>query len=116
MQKILVADDCGDLLEVLSMLFTMHNYQVEVAINEQQLLKHLQQFQPQLILLDVMFGGADGRALCKQIKQNNGGVSIILLSAAADLLVHFKDCNADDCIEKPFDISCVIDKVKLLLR
>ncbi len=115
MQKILIADDAADLLDVLSMLLKMHSYNVEIAFDTESFFNKLAHFKPDIILLDTFFGGADGREICRHAKQTNPNTLIILMSAVPGQLADAELCSADGVIEKPFDIEYIIRQIQLLI-
>ena len=114
MRRILIVDDSKELLEFFSLLLTGKGYKVRTACNKATLMLQLTDFIPHIILLDVMLGGDNGREICHAIKKSTDGknIHIILLSASPELLHNHTECDADDVIEKPFDIATVIKKIE----
>ncbi|MES1224889.1 MAG: response regulator, partial [Bacteroidota bacterium] len=80
MKKILVADDDIDILTLVKMTLGMQGFAVEAIPNWRDIDDRVKQFAPDLILLDVSLGGADGRDICKKIKQdpNTQHIPVIL--------------------------------------
>lgn len=117
MAKILIVDDSKDLTEFLSVLLKMKDYDVDIAASKGELKRKLPVVSPDLILLDVRLGGDDGRELCKAIRKEmpDKHIPIILVSASPELLKDYEECEANDVIEKPFDISTIITKIDSLL-
>ena len=74
-------------------------------------------FKPDLILLDVILNGENGRDICEKIRANKTKIRIpiILISANPDWLENCKECGADDILEKPFDIKNLTLKIDHLL-
>ncbi len=116
-KSILVVDDSPELLDMFSIVFKRNNLSSRVANGLDSMFKQLQAKLPDLILLDVMLSGSDGRELCKELKSRKGlkNTPIILMSASAGKLKNYKDFGADDILEKPFDLKMVVSKVKKLL-
>ncbi len=69
---------------------------------------------PDLILLDVLLAGEDGRETCKQLKSNEQTyhIPVILISAHANLNNVRETCGADDYLAKPFRLKELTDKVQ----
>ena len=71
-------------------------------------------YDPDLILLDIMLNGIDGREICRDLK-NTGETShipIIMISASHTLFNgRDKECDAEDFIAKPFEITELVSKV-----
>ncbi len=113
MCKILVVDDSPELLEFFTYLFTTKGYEIETALCKTACTKVLESYTPDLILMDVNLSCSSGADLCMQLKTDRvtKSIPVILLSADPLLLLDYKECNADDFLEKPFDMSLLISKV-----
>ena len=116
MAKILVVDDSSDLIELLSMLLKRKGYNVKTTLSIDGLQETISSFEPDLILLDVLLKEGNGRDLCKQIKEWNKSLPIVLISANPNLLEDHEECEADAVIEKPFVMQTVIKIVNKLLN
>jgi DNA-binding response OmpR family regulator len=70
-----------------------------------------------MLILDVLLRGANGRTVCRELKSNKrtNYFPIVLMSASPECLIDFRECDADDFIEKPFDIHTVLNKIDYLL-
>ena len=114
-KKILVIDDDSDILEILGLLLTGEGYEVKTLIHGDSVFESIRDFQPDLILLDVMLAGMDGRAICKDIKENKltYSIPVILISGTHDLkhLLHLPGAP-NDFIAKPFDIAILLDGIE----
>jgi DNA-binding response OmpR family regulator len=115
MAKILIVENNEDLRAFIKLLFEMNGFEVRSATTGIEVNVLLNTFAPDLILLDVMLHGENGRDICKKIKQTHQEIYIILISANKKSLVNYEECNADDVIEKPFNIDDILSKVKTLL-
>jgi DNA-binding response OmpR family regulator len=116
MIKILIAEDFLELQVFFVMFLKMNNYDVRSASSKKEVNEVLNEFSPDLILLDIMLGADDGREICKDIKFMDENISVILLSAHAKLLEDYNECGADDVIEKPFENDTLLNKIKNLLQ
>jgi len=118
MANILVLDDSRDLLNMIKTIFQLHNYEVRTASTRSSLMAHIEIFKPDIILMDVLLDGVNGREICKELKENDDtkNIYIILLSGSHEQLRNYKECKADDIIEKPFEFEDVERKIKLLLN
>ena len=115
MAKIIIVDDHPDLQELFKALLTFNNFDVRSAGSAAELNALLQFYAPDLILLDIMLGGENGKEICMDIKKKYPAVSIILISASPKLLMNYEECKADGFIEKPFDVHVLLDKINSLL-
>jgi len=118
MENILVLDDSKNLLQMIKTIFQLHNYEVRTAATRSSLMAHIDIFKPDIILMDVLLDKSNGREICKELKADNEtkNIPVILLSGNHELLRDYKECNADDIIEKPFEFEDVERKIKSLLE
>jgi DNA-binding response OmpR family regulator len=114
-KKILIAEDYHDLLDFLSIFLEIHDFEVRGATSKEEMYMHLEDFRPDLILMDVVLGPHDGREVCKEIRETHKHVSIILLSANPTLLMEKTECDPEETIEKPFSNEDLLKKIKKVL-
>ena len=114
MNKILVVDDDPDILSVVEVILTMHNFRVEGLLKWEDIDNRLIDMKPDLILLDISLSGADGRDICKRIKESKETqhVPVILFSANSMMANEIEKCHAQDFIAKPFDLSHLVKTIK----
>ena len=114
-EKILVVDDDNDILEIVTLLLAERGYEVKSLDHGETIFKDIQDFQPNLVLMDVMLGGMDGRAICKDLKRNPNTreLPVILISGTHDLVesIHLPG-GPDDFIAKPFDLDQLYTKIQ----
>lgn len=118
MSKILVVDDDIDILSVMEILFSMKGFDVEVTSKGENTFPKIESFKPDLILLDVLISGYDGRVICKQLKSNKSTchIPVIMFSAHPGAAATISDYGANDFIAKPFDINNLMKKVNTQLH
>jgi len=117
-QKILVLDDNPDILDIISYILAEKGYEVMSLDHGEDIFLVIQQFHPDLVLMDVMLGSMDGRAICSQLKHGSEtfALPVILISASHDLAQSLKQDGApNDFIAKPFDIDHLVKKVECQL-
>lgn len=115
--KILVVDDDEKIVKVLVTYLTNEGYVTEMAYDGLVALKKVGQFNPDIILLDVMLPGMDGWGVCKEIRRISN-VPIIMLTARdeeADRIIGL-EIGADDYVTKPFSPREVIARIRAILR
>ena len=115
--KILVVDD--EALLVKGIRFNLQNegYEVITGSNGLEAIKHVQEQQPDLVVLDVMMPEMDGLTACSKIREFSN-VPIIMLTAKTDdmdKLIGF-DHGVDDYLTKPFNILELKARIRALLR
>ena len=96
MQKILVVDDDIDILALVKMTLTMNGFDVSILSRWENIDNTIHNFEPDLILLDVSLGGADGRDICKKLKaeKETKHIPVILFSANIEMEKSIDNCNA----------------------
>lgn len=69
---------------------------------------------PDLVMLDVMMPGLDGRDACKLLKMEEAlrGVPVLLFSSADEADVHWRGAGADGFLQKPFSIRALPEVVR----
>ena len=117
MQKNLVVDDDTDLLEMIEMTLSRLGYHITTLAKGSGFINILESNRPDIILLDIFLGDADGRNLCYQMKLQPAyeNIPVILYSAGYVPLSTIKNSKADEFIIKPFDIKQLLEKIKSLL-
>jgi DNA-binding response OmpR family regulator len=113
MKRILVVDDDIEILCVVQLVLDSNGFEVVAISDWQQIYGQIEEFKPDLILLDVSLGTQDGRNICKQLKSNinTKHISVILFSANHNVEKSIPECLADFFISKPFDINNLIQGI-----
>lgn len=116
--KILIIDDDVDALRILQKILTKENHEVEVLSQWHDTFSLVKTFQPQVILLDILLFGIDGRHISKQLKSNDQtrNIPIILITANPDIAKNIGTSGADDFLEKPFTKEELISKIEKLVQ
>lgn len=114
MCKILVVDDDHDILSVVEIVLSMNKFKVKTLSRWEQIDSYIKDFEPDLILLDVALGGADGRTICKQLKNSSvtSHIPVILFSAHYDLVNNIQECMANGLVTKPFETTYLIETIR----
>ena len=112
-KKILVVDDDPDIVEVVQILLEGEGYLTQ-TVTEEKSLDRLLSFQPDLILLDVLLSGSDGRGISKRLKSQKvtKHIPIVLMSAHVQSRAILAECQADDLITKPFDLDTFLTTIQ----
>ena len=116
-QKILIVDDDENIAELISLYLTKECFETEIVGDGEAALDAVKDFNPNLILLDLMLPGIDGYQVCREIR-GTSQVPIIMLSAKGEVFdkVLGLELGADDYMEKPFDSKELVARVKAVLR
>ncbi len=104
--KLLLVDDNNDNIQLAITLLKKKNYIIEFVFNGFDAIKKVSQYQPDLILLDIMMPEMDGFEVCKILKNdaNTKDIPIIFLSARSEIesIVEGFAIGGADYITKPF--------------
>ncbi len=115
-RTILIIDDTPGILEAMRDVLSIEGYSVWVAEDEDEAHKLIEREKnaPDLILLDVLLSGQDGRILAQHFKKHTKTqhVPIIMMSAHPDVSKTIADTGAEDFISKPFDITDLLTKIE----
>ncbi|MCZ6449819.1 MAG: response regulator [Deltaproteobacteria bacterium] len=116
--RILLVDDNPTNLAILAEMLG-DEYRWEAATSGEEALEIAPDFQPDLILLDVMMPGINGYETCRRIRANPAlrNVKIVMVSAKALVSERLEgyDAGADDYLTKPFDEKELLAKVRVYL-
>jgi len=113
-KKILAVDDDSDILDVIKIILEDEGYQVQTLMDGKKVFDSINEDKPDLILLDVMLGGMDGRDICRALKADSAfkNIPIVMISASHNL-DNFLSMpgSPNDFLAKPFDINHLINMV-----
>ena len=115
--RILVAEDDGDIVQVLKLYLNNEGYEVLHAPNGAEALEIMEQQPADLCIFDIMMTRMDGYELIRRVREFSA-VPIIVLSAKredADRIVGL-NIGADDYLVKPFNPLEVVARVRSVLR
>ena len=115
--RILVVDDEARVREVVAGYLAREGYRVQTAPEGESARRYLIQFQPDLVVLDVMLPAVSGFDLLQEIRQR-GDVPVILLTARAEEVdrVSGLEMGADDYVVKPFSPRELVARVRSVMR
>ena len=113
MAKILLIDDDPDVHTVMGTMLRKQGYDVVTATRREDALQKLAEEKPCVILLDVLLSGADGREICRSIKENKDtkNIPVIMFSGHPVAAVQFESYGADDFIPKPLNTEALLQKL-----
>lgn len=115
--RILIVEDEKELAEILGEYLSVEGYEIRLAFDGEEGLLLAEEWEPDLVLLDIMLPKTDGITICKRIRKSRE-IPIIMLSAKAgemDKVICF-GIGADDYVTKPFSPMELVARVKAHLR
>lgn len=116
-KKILLIEDEEDVASIVRDYLESSGFSVDLHLSGDRVVEQVRHDPPDLILLDIMLPGVDGKTICREIRAFSA-VPIIMITAMADesdRLIGY-DLGADDYICKPVNPREILARVKAVLR
>jgi DNA-binding response OmpR family regulator len=117
--KILVIDDEPEITEIIEAFLDNAGYTVRIENHPQDAVQRARNFQPDLILLDIMMPGTDGYQICNQIKEDPemSTTPVIFLTGKDSKEDQGKSfqVGGDMFIKKPFSCERLLEIVNIVL-
>ncbi len=116
-QKILIVDDDNNIAELIALYLTKEFFDTRIVGDGEEAVRQFVEYEPNLVLLDLMLPGIDGYEVCREIRKTSN-TPIIMLSAKGEIFdkVLGLELGADDYMMKPFDSKELVARVKAVLR
>ncbi len=117
-KKILIVDDNELIVEVMSYILINSGYEVSSLPNGDHVIEAVKNTHPDLLIIDAIMPGMDGRDICKILKLNKAtkDLPVIICSSEDNLDASLTQVGApNDVLHKPFDMSALINKVAMQL-
>ncbi|WP_346886911.1 response regulator transcription factor [Clostridium sp. UBA1056] len=114
---ILIVEDEVKILEVLEAYLKKAGYGVITALNGNEALDKYEQYNPKLVILDLMLPDISGEKICETIRRESD-VPIIMLTAKVEeeSILNGFSLGTDDYITKPFSPKQVVARVNAILK
>ena len=114
---ILIIDDNEDILFMLKAMLEMRGFNITPQDSPENIELFIETISPDLILMDMLLSGADGREVCKKIKMNKAisHIPIIMISALPDADVSCLEAGTDYFLGKPFEMTDLFNTVEKAL-
>lgn len=119
LKKILYAEDDLDVQTIVQIsVWSKSNYEIKICENGKLLLECVEDYDPDLILLDVMMPEMDGPTTLKHLRSNEKTKNIPIIFVTAKAQTHeiqlFYEIGAIGVIKKPFETITLCDNIKEL--
>jgi len=118
-KNILVIEDNHAILDVIILVLESEAFHVSGLTNGTEFIFHVRDFNPDLIIMDIMLPDIDGRILLKELKETDSinHIPVLMISARYNSSNYMLDgLAADDFIAKPFNIDDLMDRIYSLLK
>ena len=116
-QHIVIVEDDTEISRLMTMLFECENFVVTQVFRGDLAVEHVKKTQPDIVILDIMLPGLNGIQVCERLRVFYSGPILMLTGSDNDIyeISSFKK-GADDFVNKPFDPSILVARIKALLR
>jgi two-component system, OmpR family, response regulator len=116
--RVLVIEDDDYTARLLQLQLEHRGLDVRCEYDGPSGLKASVQFDPEIIILDIMLPGLDGMGVLKELRHRGNRVPVIMLTARDTPLdkVYSLDTGADDYLTKPFSFVVLLARLRALLR
>lgn len=115
--RILIIDDEPQITRVLRASFAAQGYDVRIANDPEEGLRTFQEWQPDLVITDLMMPGMSGVELCRTLRtQAETPILVLSVRDQERAKVEVLDAGADDYVTKPFGMHEVMARVRAHLR
>lgn len=118
MIRILVAEDDEMLNELVCSALSQGGYEAVSCKDGEQALRAMERENFDMLISDIMMPHTDGYTLAKTVRQTDGNIPILFMTALDDKPAQQRGyaAGADDYVVKPFDTDILLLRVRTLLR
>lgn len=112
-KKVLIVDDDEGILDAISLILEDEGYTVKTSSDGDSTFRVVKKLHPNIILLDVLLSGSDGREICKILKNNTEtkDIPVVMISAHPTAKKSIREYGADAFLAKPFEASELLTTV-----
>jgi two-component system, OmpR family, response regulator len=116
--RVLVVDDEPSISALLSATLRLVEFEVRVADSGHRALVAVEEFDPDLVVLDVMLPDLDGFDVARRLRSTGRRVPVLFLTArdALEDRISGLTAGADDYVTKPFSLEEVVLRIRAILR
>ncbi len=112
--RILVLDDDPGVLEAIDLSLTYCGFQVRPMLSGDNVFRMIDDFEPDLIILDYLLNGRNGGEICQDLKNDpeKRNIPVIMLSAHPEAAIKNAEYGCDSFLSKPFDLDLLVREIK----
>jgi two-component system OmpR family response regulator len=116
--RVLLVDDEPTILQFLELGLRNEGFEVQTAPEGMTAVTLAKQFNPHVVVLDVMMPGMDGFEVCRMLKKTDSAAAVIMLTAKEEVEDRIKGLTlgADDYMAKPFSFAELLARIHARIR
>jgi|APSaa5957512576_1039674.scaffolds.fasta_scaffold72125_1 DNA-binding response OmpR family regulator len=117
-KKILIVEDEFQIIKLITAILSQKGYEIDYCENGRDAIAKMQDFKPDLVLMDIMLPGIDGKTLAKQMLsiRDLASIPVIIISSLKDANTLFSDSQqVRGVVSKPFKQQTLVDAVEKVL-
>jgi len=117
-QRVLVVEDAPFLRYAFGRLLRLHGFDVREAIDGNEALEMMPDFQPDIVLTDLMMPGMDGVELIRRLRDDPETADLPVVAITADATDQSerraREAGAADFIAKPIDLPSLLERLRAI--
>ena len=116
-KRALIVEDDGNIAELLRLYLEKDGFEVHIAQDGGKGVEAAHNYNPDIIILDIMLPVMDGWQVCREVRKNSK-VPIIMLTAKGETFdkVSGLEMGADDYMTKPFEVKELLARIHAVMR
>lgn len=116
--RILVLDDDPGILQALDLSLTYCGFQVRPMLSGDNVFRMIDDFEPNLIIIDYLLSGKTGGEICQDLKNDPSkkDIPVIMLSAYPEAAKRNCEFGCDAFMSKPFDLNVLVTEIKSFIN
>lgn len=113
-KKVLLIDDDEDIVTMIKAMLQMKGYNVFIKMNLNGIADYTKKISPDLIIMDMLLSGVDGRTICKSFQNNTriAHIPVLMISAHPNAKEECLNAGADMFLGKPFEMRDLFEAVE----
>jgi len=116
-KRLLVIDNDAEVLNMMQEALEYEGFEVKIQADTKQVFEIIEDYKPDLILIDYILDGINGGETCHQIKVNpvTSHIPVVIVSAYSKVILSLGNYHSDAFLAKPFDLEELVHLVNQLL-
>lgn len=116
-KRLLIIDNDAEVLNVMEEALVYEGFEVKILEDASDIFQVIDEYQPDLIMIDYILNGINGGEICHEIKMSpqTGHIPVVIVSAYSKVILSLGNYNSDAFLAKPFGLDELVKLVNKLL-